>query len=101
MCNTGYIYSGAIASFAYHYLAAHGFADSFIILGPNHTGAGSGVSIMTKGSWETPLGTIPINMGLAQQIHTGIVVMNTASKYSFRSCSMLQKKKSLILYQYL
>lgn len=71
--HAGYIYSGAIASFAYHHLAAYGFADSFIILGPNHTGAGSGVSIMTKGSWETPLGTIPINMDLAQQIHTGII----------------------------
>ena len=71
--HAGYIYSGAIATFAYHHLAAHGFADSFIILGPNHTGAGSGVSIMTKGFWETPLGTIPINSDLAEKIHTGIV----------------------------
>ena len=71
--HAGYIYSGAIASFTYQYLAAHGFADSFIILGPNHTGAGSGVSIMTNGSWETPLGEVPINFELAQQIHTGII----------------------------
>jgi len=71
--HAGYIYSGAIASFTYHYLAVHGFADSFIILGPNHTGAGSGVSIMTNGSWETPLGDVPINFELAQKIHTGII----------------------------
>ncbi len=71
--HAGYIYSGAIASFTYQYLAAHGFADSFIILGPNHTGAGSGVSVMTNGSWETPLGVVPINSDLAQQIITDIV----------------------------
>ena len=71
--HAGYIYSGAIASYAYHHLAAHGFAETFIILGPNHTGAGSGVSVMTEGMWETPLGNIPINSDLAQKIHTGIV----------------------------
>jgi len=71
--HAGYIYSGAIASFTYHYLAAHGFADSFIILGPNHTGAGSGVSVMTNDSWETPLGVVPINSELAKQIHVGII----------------------------
>lgn len=71
--HAGYIYSGAIASHAYGALATHGFADTFIILGPNHTGRGSGVSIMTEGSWKTPLGKIPINTSLAETIHTGII----------------------------
>ena len=71
--HAGYLYSGAIAAHAYKQLTEHGFAESFIILGPNHTGRGSGVSLMTEGSWETPLGTVPINETLGQQLWTGII----------------------------
>ena len=71
--HAGYIYSGAIAANSYYYLSKNGFADTFIILGPNHTGMGSGVSIMTEGSWETPLGTAPINKTLAKKLWTGII----------------------------
>jgi len=62
--HAGYIFSGAIAAHSYHYLAANGFADTFIILGPNHAGMGSGVSLMSEGGWETPLGSVPINESL-------------------------------------
>ena len=71
--HAGYLYSGAIAAHAYKHLTEHGFAESFIIIGPNHTGMGSGVSLMTEGSWETPLGTVPIDETLAQQLWTGII----------------------------
>ena len=71
--HAGYIYSGAIAAHSYNYLANNNFADSFIILGPNHTGMGSGVSVMTEGSWQTPLGTVTINEDLAKKICKDIV----------------------------
>ena len=71
--HAGYIYSGAIAAYSYHILAENGFADAFIILGPNHTGAGSGVSVMTEGSWLTPLGTVPINEKLSKQLCKDII----------------------------
>jgi hypothetical protein len=71
--HAGYIYSGAIASHAYFHLAKNGFADTFFILGPNHTGAGSGVSVMTEGKWETPFGEVPIDASLAEKVHKGIV----------------------------
>jgi hypothetical protein len=71
--HAGYIFSGAIAAHSYHYLSNNGFADIFIILGPNHTGMGSGVSVMTEGSWETPIGTVPINESLAKQLWKGII----------------------------
>jgi MEMO1 family protein len=71
--HAGFIYSGAIASHAYGYLAEQGFADTFIILGPNHTGMGSGVSVMTEGAWKTPLGTISLDSSLAEIISTGII----------------------------
>jgi len=71
--HAGYVYSGAIASHSYHFIANNGFADTFILLGPNHTGMGSGVSIMAEGAWETPLGKVPINKKIAKQICTGII----------------------------
>jgi hypothetical protein len=80
--HAGYIYSGAIASHAFFALAQNGFADTFIILGPNHTGAGSGVSVMTEGTWKTPLGEVPINSALAEKIHSGVVDRDeTAHRY--------------------
>jgi AmmeMemoRadiSam system protein B len=71
--HAGFIYSGAIASHAYGRLAEHGFGETFIILGPNHTGMGSGVSVMTQGFWETPFGEIPIDEDLATSLAAGII----------------------------
>jgi AmmeMemoRadiSam system protein B len=71
--HAGYIYSGAIAAHSYNFLAKNGFANNFIIIGPNHTGAGSGVSVMTEGSWLTPLGKVPINEKLSKILCKGII----------------------------
>ena len=71
--HAGFIYSGAIAAHSYNYIAKNGFAKTFIIIGPNHTGMGSEVSIMTEGSWLTPLGKVQINKKLANQLNTGII----------------------------
>src|SRR5512136_2855205 len=66
--HAGFVYSGAIAAHSYTRLAEQGFADTFIILGPNHTGMGSGVSVMTEGAWKTPLGTVPLDETLAKSL---------------------------------
>ena len=71
--HAGYIYSGAIAAHSYYYLSKNGFAKTYIILGPNHSGMGSGVSVMTEGKWNTPLGEVSINERLAKKIWKGII----------------------------
>lgn len=63
--HAGYIYSGAVAASV---MARIEPADTYIILGPNHTGMGKPFSIMTVGSWQTPLGEVPIDSELAQSI---------------------------------
>jgi len=77
--HAGFIYSGAIASHAYGRLLEQGFAETFIILGPNHTGMGSGVSVMTEGAWKTPFGSINLDEDLAHAIATGIIDQDTAA----------------------
>ena len=80
--HAGFIFSGSIAAHSYKFLAEHGFADTFIILGPNHTGMGSGVSIMTEGEWMTPFGTTKINEKIAKQLRRDVIhIDENAHKY--------------------
>ncbi len=63
--HAGYIYSGPVAGAT---ISKIKFKDTFILMGPNHTGIGKPLSIMTKGSWETPLGQVEIDSALAEKI---------------------------------
>lgn len=64
--HAGYVYSGAVAGLVY---SSVNIPDNIILLGPNHTGMGRHFSLMTEGTWETPLGDIPINSELANLIY--------------------------------
>ncbi|MEM1702749.1 MAG: AmmeMemoRadiSam system protein B [Zestosphaera sp.] len=66
--HAGYIYSGPVAAHSYAKLASEGKPDVFILLGPNHTGAGEIVSVWDEGVWETPLGHAIIDADLAKEI---------------------------------
>ena len=66
--HAGYVYSGPVAAHSYLSLSEEEKADTFIIIGPNHTGFGTPVSMMGQGSWETPLGKVDIDSELAQLI---------------------------------
>ena len=63
--HAGYMYSGAVAGAT---ISRIKFTDTFIIMGPSHTGRGKPFSIMTEGSWKTPLGDVPIDTPLAKDI---------------------------------
>lgn len=63
--HAGYIYSGLVAGAT---ISRVKLKDTFIIIGPNHTGAGRPLSIMTEGSWETPLGEVEIDEELGKKI---------------------------------
>ncbi len=63
--HAGYIYSGSTAGAVYSRIKP---AQTFIILCPNHTGYGKPFAIMTKGNWETPLGSVAIDFQLANQL---------------------------------
>jgi MEMO1 family protein len=63
--HAGYIYSGPVVGAT---LSRIKFTDTFIIIGPSHTGFGKPLSIMTEGIWETPLGEVKIDSELAAAI---------------------------------
>lgn len=63
--HAGYMYSGRVAA---QTLSRVNIKDKIILLGPNHTGNGAPFSIMTQGTWQTPLGNVKIDSGLAKEI---------------------------------
>jgi AmmeMemoRadiSam system protein B/AmmeMemoRadiSam system protein A len=63
--HAGYIYSGRVAGAVISQIK---FKDTFIIMGPNHTGMGKPCSIMTEGRWKTPLGEVEIDSELGTRI---------------------------------
>ncbi len=63
--HAGYIYSGRVAAETLLEIQPR---KNIILLGPNHTGYGSPLSIMSNGLWETPIGKVKINNSLAADL---------------------------------
>lgn len=62
--HAGYLYSGPCAGWVYKTLAElnkNSFPDTFIILGPNHSGQGNALFSLSLDDFETPLGIIKNN----------------------------------------
>jgi MEMO1 family protein len=66
--HAGFMYSGAVAASAYFELAMDGKPDVVVLLGPNHTGYGSGLALMREGIWRTPLGDVNVDSEVAEAI---------------------------------
>jgi AmmeMemoRadiSam system protein B len=79
--HAGYYYSGHVAAYVFNEIAKDGFPKKVILLGPNHQSIGSQVSIMTHGSWTTPLGDVHISPD-AKHYCTGVLTADdVAHKY--------------------
>ena len=63
--HAGYIYSGPVVGAT---ISRVNLKDTFVIMGPSHTGMGAPFSIMTEGTWCTPLGDVEIDAELAKAI---------------------------------
>ncbi len=63
--HAGYIYSGPVVGAL---VSRVKIKDTAVILCPNHTGRGKLFSIMTRGTWRTPLGNVEIDSELAEKI---------------------------------
>jgi AmmeMemoRadiSam system protein B len=65
--HAGYEYSGCCAAHTYLNLFREKIPDTVIVLGTDHQGYGK-VGLMEEGSWETPLGNLPIDSQLSKEI---------------------------------
>ncbi|MBI5665178.1 MAG: AmmeMemoRadiSam system protein B, partial [Nitrospirae bacterium] len=60
--HAGLMYSGRVAGAVYSRIK---IPRTFILIGPNHTGLGSPVSLMSSGVWHMPTGELKIDEDLA------------------------------------
>lgn len=81
--HAGYIYSGEVAGKT---LSCINIRNKIILMGPNHTGYGVPFSIMTNGIWQTPLGGIKIDAGLAEML--------------LKSCRYLKEDQQAHIYEH-
>jgi AmmeMemoRadiSam system protein B len=63
--HAGYMYSGHVAGAVF---ARVEVPRRCIVMCPNHTGMGRALAILSEGAWETPLGEVPIDTGLAMAL---------------------------------
>jgi len=63
--HAGLVYSGKVAGKVYSRLA---LPRTFILIGPNHTGLGTPISVFSKGEWQMPQGKVMVDHILAHQI---------------------------------
>lgn len=79
--HAGYIYSGKVA---FQTAASVQIKENIILLGPNHTGLGNIFSIVSEGTWKTPLGDVQINSTIAENLKKECSLIkedNTAHAY--------------------
>lgn len=79
--HAGYVYSGPSAAHAFLALAEQEKPDTVIVIGPNHTGWGTPLSIMSEGHWETPLGLVELDSDVASSIvqHSKITKLDSSA----------------------
>jgi len=63
--HAGYQYSGPVTGAT---ISRVKFKDTFIIMGPSHSGLGKPFSVMPEGTWKTPLGNVEVDAELARKI---------------------------------
>lgn len=63
--HAGLIYSGAVAGEVYSRIVS---PDTFLLIGPNHTGIGSNMAIMSGGDWEIPTAVLRVDERLARKV---------------------------------
>jgi AmmeMemoRadiSam system protein B len=63
--HAGYIYSGRVAAAVFNQIE---YPDTFILMGPNHTGVGSNMALFCSGCWEMPGKSLAVDEALCSEL---------------------------------
>ena len=83
--HAGFVYSGDVAGAVYSKIE---IPDTVILIGPNHTGIGEKISIMTEGAWSMPQGEVKIDHHLANQILNASLVAKKDARAHLKEHSL-------------
>jgi len=63
--HAGFVYSGAVAGAVF---SSVDLPESCVLIGPSHRHQSSHFPVMSHGTWETPLGDVPVDSRLAESM---------------------------------
>lgn len=66
--HAGYVFSGEIAASAFNQIDPNNKFERIFIIGSSHTTTFSGVSVYCSGNYETPLGTVKVDIEFCKQL---------------------------------
>ncbi len=66
--HAGYVFSGEVAASSFNQLNYNKKYKNIFIIGSSHRTSFNGASIYNKGNFKTPLGIVPVNIELANQL---------------------------------
>ncbi|MBP1668684.1 MAG: hypothetical protein H6Q21_1050 [Bacteroidetes bacterium] len=66
--HAGYVFSGSVAASSFNQLDTNKKYKTIFIIGSSHRMAFDGASIYNLGNYKTPLGIVPVDIGLASQL---------------------------------
>jgi AmmeMemoRadiSam system protein B len=70
--HAGLVYSGPVAGAVYSEID---FPETFVLIGPNHTGLGAQISLMESGEWEIPTGVVQIDEKISYRIAMDVPIV--------------------------
>ncbi len=79
--HAGYMFSGMAAAWSYREISEFSDAESYIIIGPNHTGMGR-TSVYID-DFETPLGVMEVDRELAREVVKETGIINNSRAHMF------------------
>lgn len=71
--HAGLVYSGAVAGEVYSRIL---MPQTFLLIGPNHTGLGANVALMQHGEWEIPTAVLQVDERLAHRVLANIPLVS-------------------------
>jgi hypothetical protein len=75
--HAGLVYSGSVAGAVYSFID---FPETFVLIGPNHTGLGAQISLMESGEWEIPTGVFRIDEKISYKIAMNVPLVTKDTK---------------------
>ncbi len=66
--HAGYVYSGEVAASAFNQIDPHRTFERIFIIGSSHTSNFPGAALYCEGNFETPLGTVKVDLELSKRL---------------------------------
>jgi MEMO1 family protein len=66
--HAGYVYSGEVSASGFNQIDSTKGYENIFLIGSSHHVSFDGASVYSQGDWVTPLGKVPVNTGLANQL---------------------------------